>query len=162
MITAIAAVSGNWGIGKDGGLLFQIPEDMKFFRMTTMNHNVVMGRKTLESFPNGKPLKNRTNIVLSGNPDFAPEDVVLCRSIEEALGVMNQHDDEDFIIGGGEIYKAFLPYCSKALITKVDAVPEADTFFPNLDEDDEWVLAERSEEYDYEGTKFRFCTYMRK
>ncbi|MBQ5319646.1 MAG: dihydrofolate reductase [Oscillospiraceae bacterium] len=162
MITAIAAVSGNWGIGKGGDLLFHIPEDMKFFRMTTLNHNVIMGRKTLESFPNGKPLKNRTNIVLSQNPDFAPEDVVVCRSVGEAIGYMNQHDDEDFICGGGEIYKAFLPYCSKALITKVEATPEADTFFPNLDEDENWLLTEQSEVFEHEGIKFRFCTYTRK
>lgn len=162
MITAIAAVSGNWGIGKNNDLLFRIPEDQKFFRMTTMGHTVVMGRKTLESFPGGKPLKNRTNIVLTKNENYAPENVVVCRTVEEVLGILNQHESENFVIGGGEIYKTLLPYCSKAIITKIDAVCEAEVFFPNLDEDSNWVLTEKSEEYDYEGIKFRFCTYVRK
>lgn len=162
MITAIAAVSGNWGIGKNGDLLFRIPDDQKFFRMTTMGHTVVMGRKTLESFPGGKPLKNRTNIVLTRNINYTAEDVAVCRSVEEVLGILNQRESDNFIIGGGEIYKALLPYCGKAIITKIDAICEADVFFPNLDEDNNWVLTEKSEEYNYDGVKFRFCTYMRK
>lgn len=163
MITAIAAVTKNWGIGKDGDLLFHIPDDKKFFRRTTLNHTVIMGRKTLESLPNGKPFKDRNNVVLSRNGNFSPEGVTVLGNIDEAVRLAEKNPDEEiFVVGGGEIYKAMLPYCQKALITKIDAEPEAAVFFPDLDEDDSWVLDSQSEEYDYEGVKFRFCTYMRK
>lgn len=168
MITAIAAVSENWGIGYKGELLFHIPEDMKFFRSVTSGHTVVMGRKTLLSFPDGQPLNNRSNVVLSRNADFKPEGVTVLGSVEEVLKYIENADDEVFIIGGGEVYREFLPYCQKALITKVNAAPEADAFFPNLDKDSEWVITERSEEKEHNGikfrngTKFRFCTYIRK
>lgn len=160
MVTAIAAVSQSWGIGKNGDLLFDIPEDKKFFRKTTLNHTVVMGRKTLESLPGGKPFKDRENIVLSRNESFSAEGARVFHSIEEILPVLeNSRDEEIFIAGGGEIYKAMLPYCRKAIITKVSGNPEADTFFPNLDESPEWVLAGESEEQESEGLRFRFCTY---
>ncbi len=162
MITAIAAVTENWGIGKDGDLLFHIPEDKKFFRRTTLNHTVIMGRKTLESLPNGKPFKDRDNVVLTRNESYTPEGVTVLKSIDEAVKLAESISDEVFVVGGGEIYKAMLPYCGKAVITKISAKPESDTFFPNLDEDGEWLLSEESEEYDYEGTKYRFCTYTRK
>ena len=162
MLTAIAAVSQSWGIGRDGDLLFNIPEDKKFFRRTTLNHTVIMGRKTLESLPGGKPFKDRENIVLSRNEKFSPEGAVVCGSIEEALAIAeNSGDDEVFIVGGGEIYNAMLPYCQKAIITKVSGDPDADTFFPNLDESPEWTLAEESEEQEFEGLRFRFCIYKK-
>lgn len=161
MITAIAAVSENWGIGKAGDLLFNIPEDKKFFRRTTLNHTVIMGRKTLQSLPNGKPFKDRTNIVLSRDKSFSCEGAVVCGSVDEALGLL-KNDEEVFVVGGGEIYKAMLPYCEKAIITKVYAEPEADVFFPNLDEDESLSLEEQSEEYEYEGLKYRFCVYIKK
>ena len=108
----IAAADENWGIGKNGGLLAHISGDMKYFRETTKGKIVVMGRKTLESFPGGKPLKNRVNIVLTGNKDFVPEGVVICHSVEETLEKLKEYPKEDvFIIGGGMIYKAFLPWC---------------------------------------------------
>lgn len=161
MITAIAAVTRNWGIGKDGDLLFHIPEDKKFFRRTTINHTVIMGRKTLESLPNGKPFKDRSNVVFSRNTAFAPEGVTVIGSIDEAVRLAEEKPDEEiFVVGGGEIYRAMLPYCQKALITKIDAETEADTFFPNLDEDPGWTLSEQSEKYDFEGTKYSFCTYI--
>ena len=116
----IAAADENWGIGKNGGLLAHISGDMKYFRETTKGKIVVMGRKTLESFPGGKPLKNRVNIVLTGNKDFVPEGVVICHSVEETLEKLKEYPKEDvFIIGGGMIYKAFLPWCEKAYITHV-------------------------------------------
>ena len=116
----IAAADENWAIGKDGGLLAHLPGDMKFFRETTKEKVVVMGRKTLESFPGKKPLKNRVNIVLTRNTDYAPEGVTLCGSVEEALELLKQYDSEDvFIIGGGTVYRAFLPYCKKAYITHI-------------------------------------------
>ncbi len=162
MITAIAAVSENWGIGYKGELLFHIPEDMKLFRTVTSGHTVVMGRKTLLSFPNGQPLKNRSNVVLSRSADFKPEGVTVFGSVEEVLKYIENADGEIFIIGGGEVYREFLTYCQKALITKVQARPEADTFFPDLDKDSEWVMTELSEEKEHNGIRFRFCTYIRK
>ena len=160
MITAIAAVSKSWGIGKNGDLLFNIPEDKKHFRRTTLNHTVVMGRKTLESLPDGKPFRDRENIVLSRNENFSAEGAKVFHSIEKILPVLeNSPDEEIFIVGGGEIYKALLPCCRKAIITKISGDPDADTFFPNLDESPEWALTEESEEQEHEGLKFRFCTY---
>lgn len=162
MLTAIAAVSRNWGIGRDGDLLFSIPEDKKHFRRTTLNHTVVMGRKTLESLPDGKPFKDRENIILSRNENFSVQGAEVFHSIEEALAAArNSGDEEIFIAGGGEIYRAMLPFCRKAIITKVSEAPEADTFFPNLDESPEWSLSEESEEQEYEGLKFRFCIYKK-
>ncbi len=162
MITAIAAVSENWGIGYKGDLLFHIPEDMKLFRTVTAGHTVVMGRKTLLSFPDGKPLKNRHNVVLSRNTEFCPEGVTVFKSVNEALEHIKTLGGEVFIIGGGEVYREFLPYCQKALITKVNAAPPADTFFPDLDKDPEWEMTEQSEEKEHNGVKFRFCTYIKK
>ncbi len=162
MITAIAAVSENWGIGYKGDLLFHISEDMKFFRTVTSGHTVVMGRKTLLSFPDGKPLKNRNNVVLSRRTGFKPDGAEVFKSVEEVLKYIESTDSEVFIIGGGEVYREFLTYCQKALITKVQARPEADTFFPDLDKDPEWEMTEQSEEKEYNGLKFRFLTYTKK
>lgn len=161
MVTAIAAVSENWGIGKDNDLLFNIPEDKKFFRRTTLNHTVIMGRKTLQSLPNGKPFKDRENIVMSRDKNFFCEGARVCGSIEEVLNTID-NNEEVFVAGGGEIYNAMLPYCQKAIITKVYAVPEADVFFPNLDDDESWELSEVSEEQDFKGLKYKFCTYLKK
>lgn len=161
MITAIAAVSQNWGIGKNNDLLFDIPEDKKFFRRTTLNHTVIMGRKTLQSLPNGKPFKDRNNIVLSRDKSFSCEGAAVCGSVEEVLKLIGK-DEEAFVVGGGEVYKAMLPYCGKAVITKVSASPGSEVFFPNLDNDKSWELAEQSEEYCFEGLKYCFCTYVKK
>lgn len=161
MITAIAAVSRNWGIGRDNDLLYNIPEDKKFFRRTTLEHTVIMGRKTLLSLPNGKPFKDRNNVVLSRNKDFHPEGVTVLGSVEEAVKYAENEGGEVFIVGGGSVYKEMLPFCGKALITKIDGMPDADVFFPNLDELPEWKLTEESEEQEYEGVKYKFCTYER-
>lgn len=161
MITAIAAVSRNWGIGRDNDLLYNIPEDKKFFRRTTLEHTVIMGRKTLLSLPNGKPFKDRNNVVLSRNKDFHPEGVTVLGSVEEAVKYAEDGGGEVFIVGGGSVYKEMLPFCGKALITKIDGTPDADVFFPNLDELPEWKLTEESEEQEYEGVKYKFCTYER-
>lgn len=160
MLTAIASADADYGIGKNGDLLFHIPEDMKFFRSTTLGHTVIMGRKTLESLPNGKPFKDRRNIVLSRDESFAPEGVEVVHSVEEAVRLA-KGEDEVFVCGGGEIYRALLPYCKKVLITKIDAHAGAEVFFPNLDELPEWKLAECSDEHEHEGVKFRFCTYTK-
>lgn len=156
----IAAVSSNWGIGKDNKLLFNIPEDMKFFREMTMNKVVVMGRKTLESFPNKKPLPKRINIVLSRNKDYAPEGVTVCHTPEELLREIKKYNSEDvFIIGGEQIYRLMLPFCRKAYITNVNSEKEADSFMPDFTKLLGWELEERSPEIADNGYTFTFDLY---
>lgn len=161
MMKLIAAVSEDWGIGKDNGLLFNIPRDMKFFRETTSGKVVVLGRKNLESFPGGKPLKNRTNVILTRNKDFRCDGAVVCSDIPEVLALPYDRD-EMFVIGGAEIYSQLLEYCDTCYITKVGARANADRFMVNLDELDCWRLAEQSEEIEDNGYKIRFCRYERK
>ena len=132
----IVAADKNWGIGRNNELLVSIPADMKMFREETTGKVVVMGRKTLESFPNGLPLKNRTNIVITGNRDYQVKGAVVVHSIEEALKEVEKYPAEDvYCIGGDSIYKQMLPYCDTAHVTKIDFAYEADAYFPNLDED---------------------------
>lgn len=158
----IAAVSKNWGIGKDNKLLFHIPADMKFFRNTTLNKVVVMGRKTLESFPGKKPLGNRINIVLSRNSEYKPENVIVCNSKKELFGEINKYNTDDiYICGGEQIYRLLLPYCEKAYITKVEAEAEADSFMPDFDKDFDWELTESSEIMEDNGYSFSFNLYKR-
>ena len=162
MLKSIAAVSANWGIGKDGDLLFSLPTDMKFFRQTTAGGVVIMGRKTLESFPGGRPLPKRVNIVVTRNPDYSPEGAIVVHSVEEAVVEAEKHEGEKFVIGGGEIYSKMLDKCGECLITKVQSIAEADTFFPDLDAHPDWVLAEEGEEIEENGLKFRFTIYRKK
>ena len=156
----IVAVSENWGIGKDNDLLFSIPTDMKFFRETTKGHTVIMGRKTLESFPGGKPLKNRENIVLSRNLPSG-EGYTVVRSVDELLSLIKTTADEVFVIGGESVYRLLLPYVDTALVTKVNKTVPADSFMPDLDADDEWALEGKSEPISENGVEFCFCTYKR-
>lgn len=157
----IVCVSENYAIGNKGDLLFSLPPDMKFFRETTLNKTVIMGRATLDSFPGGRPLKNRTNIVLSRNKNFEREGVLVFDSLEKVLDYVREHDEETFVIGGAEVYKMFEPYCSEALVTKVQKKAEADKFFFNIDEAPNWNLASESPVMEYEGLKFTFCKYLR-
>ena len=157
----IAAVSENWGIGKDNDLLFNIPKDMKFFRETTMGKTVILGRKNLESFPGAKPLPKRTNIILTRNKDFAVEGATVCTSIDEVLALPLEKEDM-FVIGGEEIYRQMLKYCDVCYITKVKKTVPADKFMVNLDEDAEWVKTYESEEIEDNGHIITFCTYERK
>ena len=122
-----------------------------------------MGRKTLESFPGGLPLKNRVNIVITRDKNYKVKDAVVVHSIEEALEEAKKYPQEDvYVIGGDSIYKQMLPYCTKAHVTKIDFAYEADTFFPNLDEDEQWEVTERSEEQTYFDLEYEFRTYERK
>lgn len=158
----IVAVDKNWGIGSKNKLLVTIPSDMKFFRETTSGKVVVLGRKTLETFPNGLPLKNRTNIILTNNKDFQAKGAIICHSVEEVLEELKKYDSEDiYIIGGGTIYRQFLPYCDVAHVTKIDHAFEADTYFPNLDEMEEWEVTADSEEQTYFDLEFQFVKYER-
>ena len=159
----IVAVDSNWGIGLRNALLVHIPSDMKFFRSETMGKTIIMGRKTLESFPNGLPLKNRTNIVLTKNPGYHVKGAVVCHSVEEVLEELKKYSTEDvYIIGGDSIYKEFLPYCDVAHVTRIDHAYEADAFFPNIEEMPEWVLTGESEEKTYFDLEFTFCRYERR
>lgn len=156
----IVAVDKNWAIGKNGDLLVSIPEDMKLFRSETMGKVVVMGRKTLESFPGGNPLKNRTNIVITGNKDYKKEGVIVCHSVEETLEELKKYNAEDiYIIGGETIYRQFLPYCKVAHVTKIDYAYEADTYFPNLDENPDWSVTQSSDEHTYFDLEYYFKKY---
>ncbi len=159
---AILSADKNWGIGYQNRLLARIPSDMKFFRETTTGNVVVMGRKTLESFPNGMPLKNRTNIVLTGNPEYDVKDAVIVHSKEELLEELKKYDtDHVYIIGGESVYRMMLPYCDTVYVTKIDRAFQADTFFPDLDEMDEWVMTEESEEQTCFDLEFTFTKYER-
>ena len=159
----IVAADQNWAIGKDNKLLISIPADMKFFRTTTTGKVVVMGRKTLESFPGGQPLKKRTNIVLTRDKNHKVKDAIVVHSIEEVLEELKKYDSEDvYVIGGDSIYSQMLPYCDTAHVTKIDFAYEADSWFPNLDEDPEWKIAEESEEQTYFDLEYTFVKYVRK
>ncbi len=159
----IVAVDRNWAIGYKNKLLVSIPADMKFFRSTTTGKVVVMGRKTLESFPNGLPLKNRINIVLTANREFKVKDAIICHSVEELLEELKKYDSDDiYVIGGDSIYHQMLPYCNVAHVTKIDHAYEADTWFPNLDELPEWEITADSEEQTYFDLEYQFLKYERK
>ena len=161
MIYAIVHADKEWGIGKGNDMMFSLPKDMKFFRETTMGHTVVMGGKTLRSFPNQKPLKNRVNIVLSRGQ--VRDDCIIVPSYEALKTEMKNREDEDiFIIGGGEIYKALLPYCHGAYVTKVDAVGGAEVFFPNLDEHENFICVDEGEPIEDNGYTIRFTKYENK
>lgn len=157
---AIVAVCDDWGIGKSGDMLVRNREDMRSFVRHTKGHTVLMGRKNLESFPDAKPLADRRNIVVSRDKSYAPEGVEMARSIDEAVKLAG--DDEVWVIGGEQIYKALLPRCAEAIVTKNHCLREADTFFPNLDDEPSWEVADI--EYGgvtKSGIPFEFVTYRR-
>lgn len=157
----IVSVSRNWGIGKDNQLLFHIPDDLKQFKALTTGKVVIMGHNTLKSLPGGKPLPNRTNIVLSRNPNLVVEGATVCNSVQDVLIEVSGLPHSDvFIIGGEAIYKIFLPYCRRALITRVDAVPEADAFFPDLLEHPQWKIRQESDFMEYEGLSYQYVEYV--
>ena len=156
---AIVAVDKKWGIGKRNGLLFELPADMKFFRETTSGKVVVMGSNTLKSFPGGKPLKNRINVVLYPEGEKR-DDCIVVGSMDELKSELKKYEKEDvFVIGGAMFYKTMLPYCSEVLVTKVDADGEAEVFYENLDRKPEWKCVYESEETETNGYKIKFTTY---
>lgn len=158
----IVAVDENWAIGYKNELLIRIPADMKMFRQETTGKVVVLGRKTLETFPNGQPLKNRTNIILSTKKDYQVKDAIVVHSIEELLEELKNYPSEDiYIIGGETVYRQMLPYCDVAHVTKIDRKYEADAFFPNLEEDGNWEITAESDEQSYFDTTYTFVKYER-
>ena len=158
----IVAVDKNWAIGLKNQLLVRIPEDQKWFRQHTTGKVVVMGRKTLESFPNGLPLKNRTNIVLTSDKKKTVKDAILVHDEAELMTELAKYDtDEIYVIGGESVYRMLLDKCDEAYVTKIDYSYQADTYFPNLDEKPEWVLSEDSEEQTYFDLEYRFLKYKK-
>lgn len=157
---AIVCVDKNWGIGKDGKLLVNNKIDMEHFKKITMNKNIVMGRKTLDSFKNGNPLPNRTNIVLSKS-DLKKEGVISFKSIENLLK-SSYNNNETFVIGGGQIYNSLLNSIDYIYVTKMENEFDADTFFPNLDNIKDFEIVNKSQLIEYNGIIFRFLEYKRK
>jgi len=156
----IAAVDKNWAIGRKNRLLARIPNDMKQFMNKTTGEIVVMGRKTLESFPGSSPLKNRTNIVLTSNRDYSVKDVLIAHSMEEIIAKLKEYPDKEiYIIGGEQIYIQFLPYCDTAYITKINRAYDADAYFPDLDKLEGWRVTAESEEQTYFDLEYVFCKY---
>ena len=158
MIRAIVAVDEKWGIGKKNGLLFDLPLDMKFFRETTSGKTVCMGYNTLLSFPNGKPLKNRKNIVIC--PDGVTGDgFIAVHDMPEMLEMIGKEDGDVYVLGGAYFYKSMLPYCDEVLVTKVKADGNAEVFFENLDEREDFELKEEGEELQTNGYTIKFTKY---
>ena len=156
-MTAIVCVSQNWSIGRDGALLFRISADLKRFKALTVGKTVILGRKTLDTFPGGKPLKDRRNIVLSRRELDIPG-AEIAHSFEEAAALGG---DDAIVIGGASVYMALLSRCDRVYVTKVDAAPDADSFFPDLDDNPDWRVASESEVFEENGLKFRFVDYIR-
>lgn len=158
----IAAVDRNWAIGYKNELLVRIPEDQKWFRETTTGKAVIMGRKTLESFPNKSPLKNRLNVVITSDMNYSVPGAVVLHSIDEAVEAVRDYADDDvYVIGGESIYRQMLPLCSTAHITKVDYAYQADAHFPDLDKEEGWKITETSDERTYFDIIYEFVKYER-
>ncbi len=165
----VVAVDKNWAIGYRGELLARVRADMRNFAALTTGHTVVLGSKTLATFPGGRPLKNRTNIILSRRPDFAPEGAVVVRSQDELFEELKKYPPEDiFVIGGESVYKMLLPHCRRAYVTEFDREFEADAHIPNLAASGEWELIGRGERQTSDpatdsegGLGFCFSEYVR-
>ena len=161
-MNAIVVADRNWAIGRNNGLLFSLPGDMKHFRTLTSGGTVIMGRRTLDSFPGGRPLPKRRNIVITRDPDFCRDGCEVVHSPEEALALAGDGDDV-WLIGGGSIYAALLGRCRRACVTRVDtAAPEADVFFPDLDALPGWTVGHTGEPITENGLTYRFVDYIRR
>lgn len=159
----IVAVDKNWAIGKNNQLLVSIPADMNFFRSTTKGKIVVMGRKTLESFPGGRPLKDRVNIVLTSDASYDGGGAIVVHTMEELDEELKKYNSDDiYCIGGGTLYRQMLPKAEVCHVTKIDRAYDADTWFPNLDQDEEWAVVAESDEQTYYDNTYRFICYCRK
>ena len=159
---AIAAVDLNWAIGFQDNLLIRIPNDQKNFRKLTTGHTVVLGRKTLDTFPGKQPLKNRVNIILSRDESYTVKDALVVHSVDELLEETKKYDPDDvYIIGGASVYEQMLPYCDTAIVTKIDHEYEADAFFPNLDKAENFRITAESDEQVYFDITYSFVKYER-
>ena len=161
-MNAIVVVDKNWCIGKDGGLLIHLSKDLKYFKEKTIGKTIIVGRKTLESFPGGKPLPGRKTIVLTRNTSYKAQGTYICNSKEEVLDMVKNFPPGDvFVAGGGAIYKQFLDVVDKAFVTKISNEYHGDTFFPDLDEDDDFEIESEGDLIEENGVKFKFCIYNR-
>ncbi len=157
----IAAADKNFAIGNRGKLLVHIPSDLKRFRQMTLNKVVVLGRKTLETFPQKQPLELRTNIILSRNKDYRVKGAIVVHSKEELFEKLKEYNSDDiFIIGGESVYKMMLDYCDEAIITRIDYEYDADSYIENLDNNKDWRIAARGEEQTFFDVIFRFDSYV--
>ena len=159
----LCAVDLDWAIGYKGELLYKIPQDLKRFKELTKGNIVVMGRKTLESLPGSKPLKDRTNIVVTTCKDYDRYDIITVHTLEDLMKLLSNYEEEEiFLIGGGELIASLIDYCDIAYITKInDRARLKDTAIPNLDKDKEWILVEQSQSYSYDGIEYRYLKYKR-
>ena len=159
-MNAIVAVDRNWAIGRDNGLLFSLPGDMKRFRTLTAGGTLIMGRKTLDSFPGGRPLPKRRNIVITRSSDFHREGCETVSTPEDALALAGNGENV-WLIGGGSIYAALIDLCQRASVTRVDStVSDADTFFPDLDALPNWKIERTGEAVTESGLIYRFVDYV--
>ncbi|MCR5828764.1 MAG: dihydrofolate reductase [Lachnospiraceae bacterium] len=159
----IASVDNNWGIGYKGKLLVSIPSDQRFFRNETVGKTVVLGRRTLDTFPGGRPLSDRENIILTRDISYTNRDARVIHGMEELESLLVEREsDEVYIIGGQSVYEQFLDRCDVAYITKIDYEFAADSYLPNLDKNPEWECIEESEEKTYYNLCYKFCKYVRK
>ena len=161
-MNAIVAVSEDFGIGREGGLLFPLREDMRYFRRMTLGKTLIIGRKTLDSFPGGRPLPNRRHIVFTRDPAFEREGVTVVHDLAElAEAVRDIPEEELFVAGGGQIYRLLLPYCRTLYVTRVKAQAEAEVFFPDLRKEPSFRLMKRSAPLCENGIRYYFCVYER-
>ena len=158
-MNVIVAVDQNWAIGKDGDQLVYLSEDLKRFKSLTTGHPVILGRKTLATFPGGRPLKGRRNLILSRNTDFAPEGAEVFSDVETLRAAA---PEDAFVIGGASVYRQLLPWCDTAYVTKIDRAFPADCHFPDLEQDPAWERTEESAPLEQDGIIYRYVTYRRK
>lgn len=157
-MNAIVAVDENWGIGKDGDQLCYISADLKRFKALTTGHPVILGRKTLATFPGGRPLKGRRNLVLSHDKALQIQGAEVYHDMELLLA---QAPEDSFVIGGGSVYRALLEKCDRVYVTKILHAFPADTWFPNLDKDPAWRVREEEGPLEEGELSFRYVTYER-
>jgi dihydrofolate reductase len=155
----IVAVYDDWGIGSDGTQPIALKADRKFFRETTRGAMVIVGRRTIEDFPDKKPLPNRINVALTRSEKDI-EGFTVCNSTEQVLALAEKAE-RAMVIGGGSIYRQLLPYCDTAYVTKVHCTPNSDTYFPNLDADQCWKLDEIIQSGEEDGIAYEMCRYVR-
>ena len=154
----IVAVDKNWAIGRDGDQLIYIPEDLKHFKALTTGHPVILGRKTLATFPGGRPLKGRRNLILSRDPAFAPEGAEVFPDLDQLLSAAPA---DSFVIGGASVYRTLLDRCDTAYVTRIQKAFPADRYFPDLDRDPAWQAVEEEGPYTHEDLTFTYVTYRR-
>ena len=155
----IVAVDANWAIGKDGDQLAYLSTDLRRFKEITMGHPIILGRKTLATFPGGRPLKGRRNLILSRTPGFQVEGAEVFGDLEALRAAA---PEDAVVVGGGSVYQALLPWCDTAYVTRMEAEFPADTWFADLERDPDWRVLERSDPLEEKGITFRYVTYGRR